>query len=100
MMPQVKNLNRKNVQGRNQWLKGGKALPKFSDTLTLSQPRGGGANYAHPLTLPCLKKFRDYAPVVLSCLWQGNAHFPDVTCVVHTLTCLINVYLGRRNHEN
>ena len=42
MMPQVKNLNRKNVQGRNQWLKGGKALPKFSDTLTLSQPRGGG----------------------------------------------------------
>ena len=26
------------------------ALPKFSDTLTLSQP-GGGADYAHPLAL-------------------------------------------------
>ena len=30
------------------------ALPKSSDTLTLSQPRG--ADYAHPLALPCLKK--------------------------------------------
>ena len=30
------------------------ALPKSSDTLTLSQPRG--ADYAQPLALPCLKK--------------------------------------------
>ena len=29
------------------------ALPKFSETLTLSQP--GGAHYAHPLALPHLK---------------------------------------------
>ena len=36
------------------------ALPKFSDTLTLSQPEG--ADYAHPLALPCLKKIRNYAP--------------------------------------
>ena len=44
-------------------IKAGKAaaLPKFSDVLTLSQPRG--VDYAHPLALPCLKKFRDYAPV-------------------------------------
>jgi hypothetical protein len=35
------------------------ALPTFSDTLTLS--KAGGAKYAHPLALPCLKKFRDYA---------------------------------------
>jgi hypothetical protein len=37
------------------------ALPKFLDTLTLSQPEG--ADYTHPLALPCLKKFRNYAPV-------------------------------------
>ena len=37
------------------------ALPKFSDTLTLSQPRW--ANYAHPLALLHLKNFCDYAPV-------------------------------------
>ena len=30
------------------------ALPKFSDTLTLSRPEG--ADYAHRLALPCLKK--------------------------------------------
>ena len=30
------------------------ALHNFSDMLTLSQPRG--ADYAHPLVLPCLKK--------------------------------------------
>ena len=30
------------------------ALSKFSDTLTLSQPRG--TDYAHPLALPHLKK--------------------------------------------
>jgi hypothetical protein len=30
------------------------ALPEFSDTLSLSQP--GGADYAHPLVLSCLKK--------------------------------------------
>ena len=29
------------------------ALSKFSDALTLSQPRG--ADYAHPFALPCLK---------------------------------------------
>jgi hypothetical protein len=29
------------------------ALTKFSDTLTLSQPKR--ADYAHPLELPCLK---------------------------------------------
>jgi hypothetical protein len=34
--------------------------PKFSDTLTLSQP--GGADYAYPLALPHLNKFCDYAP--------------------------------------
>ena len=36
------------------------ALPKFSDTLTLSQSRG--ADYAQPLDLPHLNCFRDYAP--------------------------------------
>ena len=36
------------------------ALSKFSDELTLSQPEG--AYYAHPLALPHLKNFRDYAP--------------------------------------
>ena len=36
------------------------ALPKFSDTLTLSQSEG--ADYAQPLALPHPKKFRDYAP--------------------------------------
>ena len=36
------------------------ALPKSSDMLTLSQP--GGADYAHPLALPCLRKFCNYAP--------------------------------------
>ena len=30
------------------------ALPKSSDMLTLSQPRG--TEYAHPLAAPCLKK--------------------------------------------
>jgi hypothetical protein len=29
------------------------ALTKFSDMLTLAQPEG--ADYAHPLALPCLK---------------------------------------------
>jgi hypothetical protein len=32
--------------------------------LTLSQP-GEGADYAHPLALPNLKKFYDYAPKVV-----------------------------------
>ena len=32
------------------------ALPKFSDILTLSQPRGGKLCFA------CPNKFRDYAP--------------------------------------
>ena len=36
------------------------ALPKFSDTLTLSQP--GEADYAHSLALPHRKNFSDYAP--------------------------------------
>ena len=36
------------------------ALPKFSDMLTLSLPRG--ADYAHPLALPHLKLGCDYAP--------------------------------------
>ena len=36
------------------------ALHNFSDMLTLSQPRG--ADYAHPLVLPCQKKICDYAP--------------------------------------
>ena len=31
------------------------ALPKFSDTVTLSQPRG--ADYAHPLALLALKNY-------------------------------------------
>ena len=35
------------------------ALPKFSDTLTISQSEG--ADYAQPLALPHLKCFRDYA---------------------------------------
>ena len=35
-------------------------LPKFSDTLTISQP--WGTDYARPLALPCLKKIRDYVP--------------------------------------
>ena len=40
----------------------GKAgIPKFSDTLTLSQP--GEADYAHSLALPHLKFFLDYIPV-------------------------------------
>ena len=34
------------------------ALPKFLDTLILSQPRE--ADYAHPLAFP--KNFLDYAP--------------------------------------
>ena len=33
------------------------ALPKFSDTLTLSQSGGEGADYPQPLTLPHLKFF-------------------------------------------
>ena len=37
--------------------------PKFSDTLTLYQP-GGGADYAHTLALPGLKRC-DYAPAVV-----------------------------------
>ena len=50
-------------------------LPKFSDTLTLSQPRGG-ADYAHPLALSHQKMFRDYAPgsaqvgLLHTCLWS------------------------------
>ena len=35
------------------------ALPKFSDTLTLSQPEG--TDYADPLAL-LAKKIQDYAP--------------------------------------
>ena len=38
------------------------ALPKFSDTLTLSQP--GGTDYADPLALLAEKKIPDYAPDV------------------------------------
>ena len=41
------------------------ALPKFSDTLVILSQLGRGADYAHILTLPCLKKFRDYAPEFL-----------------------------------
>ena len=37
------------------------ALPKFSDTLVILSQLGRGADYAHILMLPCLKKFRDYA---------------------------------------
>ena len=37
------------------------ALIKFSDTLTLPQPRG--EDYAHQLALPHLKFFSNYAPV-------------------------------------
>ena len=37
------------------------ALPKFSDTLTLSQSEG--ADYTQPLALPHLIVFRGYAPV-------------------------------------
>ena len=37
------------------------ALPKFSDTITLSQP-GGGADCAHSLALPHLNFFCDQAP--------------------------------------
>ena len=50
------------------------ALPKFSDTLTLSQPRGGGADYAHPLALPCLK---NSVITPLSCLYAYSTflHF-------------------------
>ena len=50
------------------------ALPKFSDMLTLSQPRV--ADYAHPLALPHQKMFRDYAPgsaqvgLLHTCLWS------------------------------
>ena len=36
------------------------ALPKFSDTLTLSQSRG--QIISQPLALPHLKSLRDYAP--------------------------------------
>ena len=36
------------------------ALPKFSDTLTLSQSEG--ADYAQPLALPHLNSFCDFAP--------------------------------------
>ena len=36
------------------------ALPKFSDMLTLSLPRG--TDYVTPLALPHLKFYRDYAP--------------------------------------
>jgi hypothetical protein len=39
------------------------ALPKFLDTLILSH--SWGADYAQPLSLPHLNKFRDYAPVYL-----------------------------------
>ena len=35
------------------------ALPKFSDTLTLSQSGGVGR---WPFALPCLNNFPDYAP--------------------------------------
>ena len=35
------------------------ALPKFSDTLTLSQPRGANYGFA------CLNKIPDYAPDLL-----------------------------------
>ena len=37
------------------------ALPKFSDTLTLSQPRG--ADYAQQIGSASPKVFCDYAPV-------------------------------------
>jgi hypothetical protein len=39
--------------------KAAKAAALFSDTLTLSQPKG--ADYAQPLALPRLKKFLDNA---------------------------------------
>ena len=37
------------------------ALPKFSDTLTLSQP-GVGGRLCLPIGAACLKTFPDYAP--------------------------------------
>ena len=43
-------------------INGNAALPKFLYTLTLSQP--GVADYAHPLALPQLNKFCDYAPAI------------------------------------
>ena len=45
------------------------ALPNFSDTLTLSQPRG--ADYAQPLALPHLK-FSDIMPLLFTeIIWRG-----------------------------
>ena len=38
------------------------ALHKLSDTLTPSQP--GITDYAHPIALPHLKSFPDYAPEI------------------------------------
>ena len=49
-------------------------LPKFSDRLTLSQP-GGEADYAHPLSLPQLKNFRDYTPENVYVLWFSMIGF-------------------------
>ncbi len=45
------------------------ALPRFSDTLTLSQPER--ADYAHPLALPQLTKFRDLVKYVISAMHSG-----------------------------
>ena len=43
------------------------ALPRFSDTLTLSQPEG--ADYAHPLALPHLTKFCDLVKYLISAIF-------------------------------
>ena len=50
------------------------ALPKYLDTLTLSQPRG--ADYAQPLALPHLKTFV-ITPLPLAFLisWNCIQHF-------------------------
>ena len=45
------------------------ALPKFSDTLTLSQSGGGGQIMPmHSLALSHPKHFRDYAPEMYLCV--------------------------------
>ena len=56
------------VQGRG---KAGKAaaLTKFLDTITISQP------VRHPLALPWLKKFRDYAPSIQSMTLEIGSYF-------------------------
>ena len=57
------------------------ALPKFSDSLTLSQP--GGSDYAHTLALPHLTIFYDYVP---------GARSPEApTSLMSARYCLIKI---------